>query len=84
MPDDQVKMSEMDSSTRLSGTFCIVICWLYMENHDSDRILLIDDDPMVRLMAVLTQYDKEHAALAAGEIRRFDPPSFASIFDARG
>ncbi|CAN5791233.1 hypothetical protein BH11PSE1_BH11PSE1_27200 [soil metagenome] len=57
-----------------------------MENHDSDRILLIDDDPMVRLMTVLTLYDQEYAALAAGEISSFDQtnPSFASIFDARG
>jgi hypothetical protein len=57
-----------------------------MENHDSDRILLIDDDPMVRLMAVLAQYAEEHAALAKGETLSFDQraPSFASIFDPRG
>ncbi|CAN5628397.1 hypothetical protein BH10PSE5_BH10PSE5_11840 [soil metagenome] len=57
-----------------------------METPESDRILLIDDDPMVRLMAVLTQYGEEHAALAAGKPRSFDQsaPSFASIFDPRG
>ncbi|MFZ3007491.1 MAG: hypothetical protein WA047_15095 [Phenylobacterium sp.] len=56
-----------------------------MEIQANDRVLLIDDDPMVRLMAVLAQYDKEHAALAAGETGAFDPsaPSFASIFDPR-
>lgn len=57
-----------------------------METHEGDRILLIDDNPMVRLMAVLTQYAEEHAALAAGEVCSFDQsaPSFASIFDPRG
>lgn len=56
-----------------------------MENQANDRLLLIDDDPMVRLMAVLAQYDKDHAALAAGETGAFNPstPSFASIFDPR-
>ena len=56
-----------------------------MENQASDRVLLIDDDPMVRLMALLAQYDKDHAALAAGETGAFNPstPSFASIFDPR-
>lgn len=40
---------------------------------------------MVSLMAVLAQYAKEHAALAAGESTAFDPsaPSFSSIFDPR-
>ena len=57
-----------------------------METHEGDRILLIDDNPMVRLMAVLTQYAEEHAALAAGEVCSFDQsaPSFASIYDPRG
>lgn len=40
---------------------------------------------MVSLMAVLAQYAKEHAGLAAGESTAFDPsaPSFSSIFDPR-
>ncbi|MDO8800439.1 hypothetical protein [Phenylobacterium sp.] len=40
---------------------------------------------MFRLMAVLTQYANDHAALAAGESTAFDPsaPSFSSIFDPR-
>ncbi len=56
-----------------------------MENHDRDRILLIDDDPMVRLMALLTQYAEDHAVLAQDETRSFDPtsPTFGSIFDPR-
>lgn len=56
-----------------------------MEIQTSDRILLIEDDPMVRLMAVLAEYADEHSALAAGETVVFGrhAPSFASIFDAR-
>lgn len=57
-----------------------------METHDSDRILLIDDDPMVRLMAVLAQHADDRAALIDGESRTFEDatPTFASIFDPRG
>lgn len=56
-----------------------------MEIQANDRVLLIDDDPMVRLMAVLAQYDKECAALAIGETGAFNQSAlgFASIFDPR-
>ena len=65
------------------GTKYATTCWCRMENHASDRVLLIEDDPIVRLMAVLAQYAEEHAALAAGQTMSFDPgaPSFAAIFD---
>lgn len=58
-----------------------------MEVHETNKIVLIDDDPMVRLLQVLAEFAEERGPRETSDRqyarRAFPGTRFSSIFDPR-